>query len=88
MNINLEIDSLILYGFNPAARARIAAVAQRELARLLAERGLPSSLAQLGAIARLNGGQFQVVPNARAETIGAQIARQLYANLSPGKENW
>ena len=81
MNINLNIDSLILHGFPSTDRAQIAAAVQRELTRLLAERGVPPSLAQEASRLQIDSGQFQITPGARADAVGRQVAQQIYEGL-------
>ena len=77
-NIELHIEELVLNGFEAGDRYRIGAAVEAELARLLAERGVPPSLAQSGDVAHLDGGTFDVAPGSRGEAIGAQVAQALY----------
>jgi hypothetical protein len=79
--INLHIDHLILHGFPPGDRARLGRAVEQELARLLAEGGLPPVLAKGGTLARLDGGQFSIAAGAPVDQIGAQIAQVLYRSL-------
>ena len=82
MNIDLHIDELIVHGFPTTDRAQIAAAVERELARLLAERGVPSGWAQGADVAQLDSGSFQVVQGAPADAVGAQVAQAIYGGLS------
>lgn len=75
--VELHIESLVVHGFPPGVEDGLQAAVEQELARLLAERGW-ASLAQDGVAARLDGGLFEVVPGARGEVIGAQVARAVY----------
>lgn len=81
MNIDLHIEELILEDFRPSDRHRIGAAVERELARLLAERGLPSGLAQGADLPRLDGGSFEAKPGARPEAVGRQVAGAVYGGL-------
>ncbi len=81
-SIKLQVDELVLHGFAPGDRQRISAAVERELERLLSERGLPANLQQGGDRPVLNGGSFAVRPNARPEAIGAQVARAIYGGFS------
>jgi hypothetical protein len=81
MNIDLHIEELVLEGFRPADRHRIGAAVERELARLLAERGLPAGLAQGTDLPRLDGGSFEAKPGARPEAVGRQVAGAVYGGL-------
>ncbi|MBE9472852.1 MAG: hypothetical protein IMY75_12175, partial [Chloroflexi bacterium] len=79
----LHIEKLILHGFAPGDRPRIGAALTAELARILAEQGVPQSLAQSGDIPRLDGGRFEVGLGSGAEEIGTQVAQALYRGLKP-----
>ena len=81
--IELHIEELVLHGFAPGDRASIGAAVQAELVRLLAEHGAPAGWGR-GADAaaeRLDGGEFALAPGARADSIGAQVARAVYGSL-------
>ncbi|MGD8752520.1 MAG: hypothetical protein PVG14_13915, partial [Anaerolineales bacterium] len=45
-SVELNIEALLLHGFSPHERFRIAQAVERELARLLAEGGLPAAWSQ------------------------------------------
>jgi len=77
----LHIETLVLDGFAPGDRHRIGEAVQRELQRLLSTQGLAPWLARQGAIARLDGGAFQVAPSAKADAIGSQVAQAVYGGL-------
>lgn len=82
--IEVHIESLVLYGFSPLERYRIAEAVRLELARLLREGGLP--LEQAGEAARLDAGAFTLAAGAGAEQVGAQVARAVYRGLNPTAE--
>ena len=81
-SIELHIEELVLHGFSPGDRHRIAGAVQTELTRLLAD---PATRASLGAsreIPRLDGGAFQVPSSGpRPESIGVQVAKSLHQGL-------
>lgn len=84
MNVELFIDELVLHGFEPGDRWPIADAVQRELTRLLAERGIahvPDSI----DIARLDAGSISL-PSTRGEAAGAPIASALHDALAPAPE--
>jgi hypothetical protein len=81
MNVELRVEELILQGFAPASREQIAAAVERELARLLAERGVPRPLDQGGDIAQVDGGSFTMTRDGRPEAIGAELAQAIYRGL-------
>jgi len=80
--VELHIGELVLEGFPSLDQAQLGAVVQQELARLLAERGLPAGLARGGEVASLDGGEFQVQQGSKAPEIGAQIAQAVYGGLA------
>jgi hypothetical protein len=79
--VEVRIEELVLHGFDARERYRIGAAVEVELARLLAEEGVPPSLGQSGDLAHLDGGAFEVVPGSRAEETGRRVARALYGSL-------
>ncbi len=81
-NIEIEIGELVLHGFAPGDCKSIGEAVQRELTRLLAERGL-ASMNRTIEIARVNGGTFDVRSSSKATTVGAQIAQSIFQGLSP-----
>jgi len=80
-SLEVVIEELILYGFNPGDRYSIGEAMERELTRLLAERGVEASLVRGGEIARLDGGTFQVPQGSNPETIGTRAARAVYLGI-------
>lgn len=81
-SLEIHIEELLLHGFAPGDRYGMGKAIERELARVLAEQGVPPSLTQGGEVARLIGGGFEVALGSRADTIGAQIAQALYEGLN------
>ena len=82
MNVNLRIDELVLNGFPPGDRYRIAAAMETELARLLTAQGVPPGLASGKVVPVLDAGSFRIAPDARPQQIGTQIAQALFGGLS------
>ena len=80
-NIELNIEELVLHGFAPGDRYSIGEAVERELTRLLTDRGVPQSLERGGEIANMDGGAFEVATGSRSEAIGAQVARSVYGGL-------
>ena len=78
--IELHIEELVLYGFAPGDRDRIAAALEQELTRLLTEQGVPQSLAQAGDIAYLSAPPFRVT-SSRPDMIGLQMAQSVNEGL-------
>lgn len=80
MNIDLHIEELVLEGFPPEDRHRIGAAVERELARLLTERGLPGVTESMD-ISRLDGGSFEMDRNATPERVGGQVGGAVYGGM-------
>ena len=80
--MELRIEELVLRGFAPADRYRIAEAVEGELARLLAEKGLPPGMENARDISYLGGMAFEVPRGARAEVVGVRTARSLYGGLA------
>lgn len=78
--VEVNIGELVLHGF-PAGRRRVIADAFRaEMARLLAERGVPPALA--GSVPPVDAGTYSARPHDGPQAIGAAIARSVYGGLS------
>jgi hypothetical protein len=80
-NIELNIDELVLHGFSPHDRYRIAEAVEHELARIITEQGFSPSLLQNSELDRLDGGSFEVQPDAKPEQIGSKVAQAVYGGL-------
>lgn len=81
MTIELYIEELVLDNMPPGNRYRIATALERGLTQLFSQQGVPSSLTQEGEISNLDGGAFNIAPGAKAETIGAQVAKSVYGSI-------
>ncbi len=86
-DIELHIEELVLHGFSPADRYRIAEAVERELARYFSEQGISPALLAGGAIAHIDAGAFQMQPGARPDAIGAQVARAVHRGLGVASMN-
>lgn len=74
----LEIDELVLHGFDPRDRRRIGEAVQVELQALLA--GAEARRLEPRPADRLNAGQFQA-DGLTARQVGRLTARQLHRSL-------
>ncbi|HEY0602269.1 MAG TPA: hypothetical protein VGD58_05115 [Herpetosiphonaceae bacterium] len=83
--VQIQIGELVLHGLDhvrsAGARYDLGAAVEHELARLLAEQGIPPGLSQAGIVARLSGGSFEVASGSPPDTLGAQIAEAVYRGL-------
>jgi hypothetical protein len=81
MGIDLHIDELVLHGFAPRDRHRIAEAMQRELTRLITADGQANFLKNPLSLEGINGGEFHVQANAKPQTAGTEIARAVYRSM-------
>jgi hypothetical protein len=81
-SIVLHIDELVLYGFAPGDRHRIAEAVERKLGRLLAEQGLSVPPAGDVDIEQVDGGSFRLSASGKAAATGSQIAGAVYGAAS------
>jgi hypothetical protein len=77
-NVNVHIEELVLHGFAPGDRHRVATALQAELTRLLAETGAPPAWSRNAEIPRLDAGAIDAAPSSRPETVGAHAARAIH----------
>ena len=71
-SVEVHIDELVLHGFAPGDRRGIGDAVERELARLLAARGLPVPGADVG-VARVSAGPAAPTGGAIAEAVYGAI---------------
>ncbi len=81
-NIELQIDELVLDGFDSLDGSEVKLAVEIILSRLLVERGIPPSVASGALIPRAEGREFDVPPGADASTIGGHIAEAIYGAIS------
>lgn len=81
MKINLHVQDLVLYGFNPIDRYSIGDAFKAELFRLIAERGVPGHFVTNNDTLALNAGNFSIAENGDPATIGTQIAQNVYTAM-------
>ena len=82
MRIEMNIEELVLHGFDPADRDRIKSGVEHELIRLLAGRRGLEKLACSRQLDELHAGSFQVKSNTVPEAIGSQVARAVHGGLN------
>lgn len=83
MNVNLNIERLVLEGFSlrPGEQVLVRAAVERELSRLLTERGVSPQLLSGGAFPRLDAGDMRLSGGESPRQVGTQIARALYGGI-------
>ncbi|WP_447979263.1 hypothetical protein [Candidatus Nitrospira bockiana] len=82
MNIEVHIEEVVLHGFSPGDRSRIAEALQSSLSGLLIESGVPPALTHGGAVDRIEAPSFTMETAVRPETTGRQIAQAVYGEWS------
>jgi hypothetical protein len=80
--IELHIEELVLHGFAPCDRYRIGDAVEIELARLIAEHGLPGPSRGSASIDQLDAGSFPVSAGASAQSLGSHVAQKAYRHIS------
>jgi len=87
MNINLHIERLVLDGLPVASvhDATIQAAVETELARQLAEEGLPQTFG--GSARNISGGQIQWPAENNPAQIGQRIAHTVHSALASPRTN-
>jgi len=84
-DVELHVEELVLHGFARRDRQAIGDALRGELARLIAERGLPAGLSAANGAASLQGGAFRVSPGGqRPAEVGAAVARAVYGSTARG----
>ncbi len=81
MTVELVIESLVVPGFDAAGAFEVGAAVETELARLLAERGLPDGLAADGKLASVSAPEIELTPGLTPQEAGRLIARAIYDGL-------
>jgi len=81
-SIELHVEELVLHGFAPSDRYVIGDAVEREMARLLIEQRIPSSLRSENATDEITGATFNAAYNAKPSAIGRQIAQAVYQGFS------
>jgi hypothetical protein len=79
-NVALKIDELVLHGFAPGDRHRIAAALRREMTRLITARGVPAAWQTNPPV--MHGHQLTAAHDAKPHEVGAAIARSVYGSTS------
>jgi hypothetical protein len=80
-SVELHIEELVLDGFVPGERYGISDAVERDLARLLGQQGIPSSLRSESAIDEIKGATFNAAHNAKPPALGRHIAHAVYQGL-------
>jgi hypothetical protein len=80
-SVKVHIDELVLHGFSPADRHRIANAVELELTRLMGDGSPPRWGQNPLAVDRMKAGTFRVQAGAKPQAAGTEIARAVYRSL-------
>lgn len=80
-SVTIHIEELVLHGFAPHDRGRIAVAVEQELTRLLSEKGIPRLLKKSLTVDRLASGSFHAKGQVKPQTTGMRIAETVYESL-------
>jgi hypothetical protein len=77
----LHIEELVLHGFPPGDRYTISEAVESELARLLGDQGVPSSLGVDSTTDEIRGATLNISQKTKPPAIGREIARSVYGGF-------
>lgn len=80
-DIELQIDELVLHGFESRDRILIAEAMNEELRRMFENQPLHPEWRQNFSRDRIDAGVFHTMPNSTPNAIGTAVARSVYAGL-------
>jgi len=83
--VKVRIGELVLDGFPPADRFRIAEGMRQELARLIIEQGFGRLPGPVASAASVDAGAFPVAPGTNAGAIGKRVAQSAHRELTGGR---
>ena len=79
--VEIHIEELVLHGFDPGDRHRIARAVQRELAKRFRQGGIPESVSDSSALASIDAGAIHIPQGAAPWNAGARIGAAIYRGL-------
>jgi hypothetical protein len=79
--VHVEIDELVLTGFDHRDRFRIASAMELELVSLIKEKRLPTGLAKGRTTHQVDAPSFNAPADSNPRTIGIETARSIYKGL-------
>ena len=82
MPVEIHLEQLVLDGFDPRDRHRIAGAVESGLARLFENQSVdPQRLAAMGDRLKINAGRIVIPAGGSPDGIGAQIASAVFEGL-------
>lgn len=83
--IEITIQTLVLEGFLTSEKYTVGATLEAELARLIAQGGLPGLCRSGLSLSLIKAGVIPCLQSVRAGDFGINIAAQLYKTLNRGE---
>ena len=81
VGIELRIDAIVCDGFDPVDRHAFGRAVERNLTRLLSERGVPAGLSQNRDIRAIVAPEIALPAAATPDAIAQELARAIYDGL-------
>jgi hypothetical protein len=81
-DVDVEIEELVLEGFDRWSGAAIGAALETALAGLLSGPEMPPALTHSGRLGLVRGSSFDLEPRDDAAVVGRQVAAATYAGLN------
>jgi len=79
--IEIEIDELVLHGFDRTDHESIREAIVNELIRLISENGLPAPVSRAGRYPATDAGKLTIHKGSKAGEIGSGIAGSVYHGM-------
>ena len=80
-DVELRIGELVIDGVAITDHVALGAAVEVELSRLIAEGGVPASLAGGAALNTVDAGRITILRGGDASAVGVQIAQAVYRGL-------
>ena len=85
--IEINIEKLVLEGFEHVDRYRIGEAVEQKLVKLFTEQGIPTGLEKGDNIAHLDGGTIEIAPGSKASNLGINISKSVYGGMGNERKN-
>ena len=84
--ISLRIGELVLHGIADADREEVGSAVRSEVARLLAQGGVPAAWLPAGGADPVDAGTVALPAGARPAELGARVAQAVVSWPGPGRD--
>ena len=83
--IEINIDEIVLHGFESVDAERIKTEVQTELARLISEKGAPALFSSPNKLKLIDAGKISLSKGTKGSSMGSEIAGSLFNGLNSQK---